>query len=69
MVGITLNEAVVAAEFTWAGETEATPDVDFTFCCMVLSSCCWSAELSFGSLTTTTSGPFTPTPKPWEIRS
>ena len=28
------------------------------------------AELDWsGSLTTTVSGPFTPTPKPWEIRS
>jgi hypothetical protein len=69
VVGMTLNTAVVPAELTAAGPTEATPEVADTFFCMPDSSD-WVAELDcFGSGTTTLSGPFRPTPKPWLIRS
>ena len=67
--GITLNTAVVPSEFTWAGVTDATSEVAVTFCCIVLSSDWLSDEDCFGSLTTTASGPLTPTPNPWDSRS
>ena len=49
--------------------TDATPAVLAMSDCMVDSSELFAELDWFGSLTTTVSGPFTPTPKPWEIRS
>src|SRR5215472_18085497 len=64
-----LSTAVVPAELTEAGVTDATPGVLAMSDCMV-DSRELLAELDWlGNLTTTVSGPFTPTPKPWEIRS
>ena len=69
VVGMTLNTAVVPAEFTDDGVTDATPAVFATSFCIVVSSD-WLSDLDcFGSFTTTASSPFTPTPKPVEIRS
>ena len=59
-----MNTAVVPSEFTAAGVTDATPAVLEMSDCMVLSSEVLSELDCFGSLTTTVSGPFTPTPKP-----
>src|SRR5689334_18377133 len=66
---MTLNTAVVPAEFTATGVTEATPEVLDISDCMVESSELLAEFDCSGSLTTTASGPFTPAPKPWEIRS
>jgi len=69
VVGMTLNTAVVPAELTEAGVTDATPGVLVMLDCIPESSELFAELDCFGSLTTTVSGPFTPTPKPWEIRS
>ena len=69
VVGITLSTAVVPALFTSGGLTEATPCALARLACMPLSSELVACCDCFGSLTTTVSGPFTPTPKPCEIRS
>ena len=66
---MTLNTAVVPAELRAAGVTDVTPEVFEMSDCMVDSSELFAELDWFGSLTTTVSGPFTPTPKPSEIRS
>src|SRR5262249_40207574 len=69
VVGMTLKTAVVPAEFTAAGPTDATPGVLLTSDCIVDSSVLL-AELDWlGSDTTTVSGPLVPTPNPSVIRS
>jgi hypothetical protein len=69
VVGMTLNTAVVPDELTDAGVTDATPAVLAMSDCMVDSSELLAELDWFGSLTTTVSGPFTPTPNPSVIRS
>src|ERR1700692_2402638 len=66
---MTLKTAVVPAEFTAAGVTDATLEVALMSDCIVDSSELLALLDWLGSLTTTASGPLTPTPKPWEIRS
>ena len=61
---MTLNTAVVPAELTDAGVTDATPAVFEMSDCIVESSELFAEPDWLGSLTTTVSGPFTPTPKP-----
>ncbi len=69
VAGTALNTATVAALFTEAGDTDATPWVPATPLVMEFSRD-WSAELDcLGSLTTTVSGPLAPWPKPSVIRS
>ena len=66
---MTLNTAVVPDELTDAGVTEATPAVFEMSDCIVESSELLPELGWLGSMTTTVSGPFAPTPKPCEIRS
>ena len=61
--------AVVPLELTTGGAAEATPWVLAMFDCIVFSSESFADADCFGSFTTTVSGPFTPAPKPDEIRS
>ena len=64
-----MNTAVVPEELTDAGVTDATSAVVPMSDCMAESSELFAEPDWPGSLTTTVSGPFTPTPNLREIRS
>ncbi len=69
VVGMALKTAVVPAEFTAAGLSDATPEVAATLFCMLLSRLLFADADCLGSTTTTVSGPLDPTPKPCVMRS